>query len=91
MRNLIRTAALLALLGSRDAFAQAVASARSSAGLAVASMPPSTQSTRLAGGAPVGHRQPHARDLPSENAGDLEHLSEEDAALDRKLTICRGC
>jgi hypothetical protein len=32
--------------------------------------------TRLAGGAPIGHRQPHAADVPSENA-----------AVDRKLNI----
>jgi hypothetical protein len=32
-----------------------------------------TQNTRLIG-APVGHRQPHARDVPSENPGDLEHI-----------------
>jgi hypothetical protein len=48
------------------------------------------QNTRLTG-APVGHRQPHARDVPSENPGDLEHIGEEDAAVDRKLNICRGC
>jgi hypothetical protein len=49
------------------------------------------QNTRLIGGAPVGHRQPHARDVPSENPGDLKHIGEEDAAVDRKLNICRGC
>jgi hypothetical protein len=92
MRNLIRTVALLALLGSRVATAQPVASARSSAGPATAGVPSSlTQDTRLIGGAPVGHRQPHPRDVPSENAGDLEHIGEEDASLDRKLNICRGC
>jgi hypothetical protein len=49
-----------------------------------------TQNTQSIG-APVGHRQPHARDVPSENSGDLEHIGEEDAAVDRKLNICRGC
>ena len=54
--------------------------------------PPSLmQNTRSLGGAPVGHRQPHTSDVPSQNASDLEHISEEDAAVDRKLTICRGC
>jgi hypothetical protein len=43
------------------------------------------------GDAPVGHRQPHTRDVPSENARDLEHVDEENAAVDRKLNICRGC
>jgi hypothetical protein len=44
-----------------------------------------------ANGVPIGHRQPHARDVPLENASDLERIGEEDAAVDRKLTICRGC
>jgi hypothetical protein len=48
------------------------------------------QNTRSIRGAPVGHRQPHTSDVPSQNASDLEHISEEDAAVDRKLTICRG-
>jgi len=45
----------------------------------------------LIGDAPVGHRQPHPSDIPSQNASDLEHISEEDAAVDRKLNICGGC
>jgi hypothetical protein len=28
----------------------------------------------LIGNAPVGHRQPHASDIPSENTNDLEHI-----------------
>jgi hypothetical protein len=92
MRNLIGTAALLALLGSRVAMAQTMAGARSSAGPTMAGVPSSlTQDTRLTGGAPIGHRQPHARDVASEDAGDLEHIGDEDAADDRKLNICRGC
>ena len=92
MRNLIRTIVLLALLGNRATIAQTVGIGTSSAGLASTTAPPSLmKTTRLVGGAPVGHRQPHARDVPSENAGDLEHISEEDAAIDRKLIICRGC
>ncbi len=92
MRNLIGIIVLLALLGNRATIAQTVGSATSSAGLASTAAPPSLmQNTRSIGRAPVGHRQPHARDVPSENAGDLEHISEEDAAIDRKLIICRGC
>ena len=92
MRNLIRIIVLLAQLGNRAAIAQTVGSATSSAGLASTTAPPSLmQNTRSIGGAPVGHRQPHARDVPSGNASDLEHISEEDAAIDRKLIICRGC
>jgi hypothetical protein len=92
MRNLIRMFALLALLGSRATIAQTIGSAASSAGSASATVPSSlTQNTRSIGSAPIGHRQPHARDVPSESAGDLEHIGEEDAAVDRKLNICRGC
>ena len=92
MRNLITTAALLALLGSPVAIAQTVGNARSSAELASPTPPSSLkQGTSLVAGAPVGHRQPHAKDVPSENARDLEHIGEEDAAVDRQLNICRGC
>jgi RNA 3'-terminal phosphate cyclase len=90
MRNLIKTAALLALLGSRVAIAQTVG--RSSAGPASPTVASSlARETRLVGGAPIGHRQPHARNVPSENASDLEQPSAEDATVDRKLNICRGC
>jgi hypothetical protein len=33
----------------------------------------------LVGGAPVGHRQRHTRDVPSENPNNLDHISAEDA------------
>jgi hypothetical protein len=87
MRNLIKTLLLLTLLGYRGAVAQTVE--RSSAGPITASS--LTLDTRLVGGAPIGHRQPHAADLPSRNAVVLEQLSAEDVAVDRKLYICRGC
>ena len=93
MRNVIKIVAVLSLLGSRGAMAQTVGTARSSAGsLATAAAPPSLKrGVRLVSEAPVGHRQPRVRDVPSQNPGDLEHLTDEDAAVDRKLTICRGC
>jgi hypothetical protein len=87
MRNLIKTLVLLTLLGDRGAVAQTVG--RSSAGPIMAS--PLARDTRLVGSAPMGHRQPHAADIPSENAVVLEQLSAEDIAVDRKLYICRGC
>jgi hypothetical protein len=91
MRNVIRTIVVLAMFGSRATIAQTVGSATSPAHSASATVPLLlTQNTRLIG-APVGHRQPHVRDVPSENPGDLEHIGEEDAAVDRKLNICRGC
>jgi hypothetical protein len=91
MRKLIRTLALLALLGSRAAVAQTVGSARASDGPASPAVSSLMRDTRLIGSAPIGHRQPHARDVPSENPSGLEQLSAEDAAVDRKLNICRGC
>jgi hypothetical protein len=91
MRSLISMALLVALLGGRPTIAQTIGSTGSSAQSASANVPPSpTRDTRLIG-APIGHRQPHVRDVPSENAGDLEHIGEEDAAIDRMLHICRGC
>jgi hypothetical protein len=40
--------------------------------------------------APNGHSQPTAADLPSKFTPDLD-LQALDKAIDRKLTICRGC
>ena len=93
MRNLIKTVAVLALLGSRGAIAQTVEFAGSTGEFSAAATAPFslTQDARLIGRAPVGHRQPQARDVPSQSHGELERLTEEDAAIDRKLIICRGC
>jgi hypothetical protein len=95
MRNLITTMALLALVGSPGAIAQTTGSARSSTESASPTLRlPMTPQTQLIGSAPVGHRQPRASDVPSENSAssDPEHVSAEDAALDRKINnICRGC
>ena len=92
MRNAIKIVTILALLSSRDAMAQTVGLARPSAGSTTAAGPPSlVQETRLINEAPVGHRQPRARDVPSQSPSELERLTREDAAIDRKLVICRGC
>ena len=92
MRNLITIIVLLALLGNRATIAQTVGSATSLEGPKSTTAPRLLmKTTGLIDGAPVGHRQPNARDVPSENAGDLEHINEQDAAIDRKLIICRGC
>jgi hypothetical protein len=91
MRNFIKTVAVLALLGGRAGVAQTMETARSSVGYSTTLAPTRlTQDTRLTS-APVGHRQPQARDVPSQNPRDLERLTDEDAAVDRKLTICHGC
>ena len=92
MQSLLRITVLLTLLGSRATIAQTEGSAGSSAAQANQIVSSShAQDTRLIGRAPIGHRQPQANDVPSENASDLEHIGEEDAAVDRKLNICRGC
>jgi hypothetical protein len=92
MRNFIKTVAVLTLLGNRAGIAQTMETARSSVRYSTAPAPLRlTQDTRPRDGAPIGHRQPQARDVPSQNPSDLERLTEEDAAVDRKLTICRGC
>ena len=93
MRNLIMTVAVLALLGSRGTIAQTVGTARSFVGSSTTATTRFSlaQDTRLVGGAPVGHRQPHARDVPSQSPSELERLTAEDAAIDRKLIICSGC
>ena len=42
--------------------------------------------------APIGHRQPHAADVPATTMGPLDLLDQEDASVDRKISgICRGC
>jgi hypothetical protein len=41
--------------------------------------------------APIGHRQPRAKDVPSSIQENLGARSLEDEAIDRKLRICRDC
>ena len=41
--------------------------------------------------APIGHRQPKAKDVPSWIEENLGTRSLEDEAIDRKLRICRDC
>lgn len=93
MRHVIKIVAMLALLGSRGAIAQTLGAARSSAGSSITATAPFslTQDMRVIGGAPVGHRQPRAHDVPPQSPSEFERLTAEDAAIDRKLIICRGC
>ncbi len=91
-RTLITAAALLPLLQVSGSFAQTSENARSSARGGIVDAPPLlAQKTRSVGSAPVGHRQPHMSDVLLETPADLEHTNAEDAALDRKLVICRRC
>ena len=41
--------------------------------------------------APIGHRQPRAKDVPSWIEENLGTRSREDEIIDRKLRICRDC
>ena len=90
VRKLARTALLAAALGCRTAAGETVGT------VATPSTSPHAPEVASLGkdgrwGAPIGHRQPRARDLRSEDPGELEHIGEEDRAVDRKLIICRGC
>ena len=99
MRRLITKLVLTTIIvlsvpfGSPVVIAQSVESAKSSpsSSIPAVSSRPVMRNLRLAAGAPVGHRQPRARDVPSEDPNNLEQISAEDAAIDRKLVICRRC
>jgi hypothetical protein len=44
--------------------------------------------------APIGHRQPHAADLPaatSKGAAQIRQDRQSERKLDRSLQLCRGC
>jgi hypothetical protein len=41
--------------------------------------------------APVGHRQPKAKDLPTDILQNQQRETPRDEGWDKKLTICRGC
>jgi hypothetical protein len=88
MRKLITTIALLALVDTSVAIAQTAGSRNPAAHR-------STNSGQqlLPGDAPVGHRQPRADQVPSEQTGDPnDPINRENAALDRMTKgICRGC
>jgi hypothetical protein len=92
MRKLIGAVILAALVSGRGATAETVGLAKPSH---VAGSPSTTEASSQTIGlpwpAPVGHRQPQAKDLPSPGTNELERISEEDRAVDRKLAICRGC
>ncbi len=90
MRKLITTIAFLALINTSVAIAQTVGARNPSA-------PPSSTNAekQLLPEAPVGHRQPRADQVPSENNlmdDPNDPINRENAALDRMVKgICRGC
>jgi len=93
MRSVIKIVTILAFLGSRGAIAQTVGLAGSPAASSstAAGLSSLAQDAHMIGEAPIGYRQPRGRDVPSQNSSELERLTPEDAAVDRKLSICRGC
>jgi hypothetical protein len=93
MRNMIKIVTILALLSSRGAIAQTTGPARSSAVSSSTATGPLSlaQNARSIDEAPVGHRQPRTRDVPLQSPAEIERLTPEDVAIDRKLVICRGC
>lgn len=53
---------------------------------------PGKETTTRPWTAPVGHRQPHASDIPATILGSHDFVDPEDASIDRKISgICRGC
>jgi hypothetical protein len=90
MRKLIKIAILVASLGCRTATAETIgAGGTSTASARAPEVASSGKGSRWS--APIGHRQPSVRDLPSETPSELERIGDQDRAVDRKLIICRGC
>ena len=86
MRKLITTIALLALVDTSVANAQTAGSRNPAAHRSTNS------GQQLLPEAPVGHRQPRADQVPSENSPMDDSINRENEALDRMTKgICRGC
>jgi hypothetical protein len=90
MRKLIVTAILTILISARTTAAQISLQPGPSLDSGIAPVT-SMQPPITVGQAPIGHRQPKIRDVPTENPSDLERRGDEDTRIDRKLIICRGC
>ena len=77
----------------RGVHAHARRAARESAIPPLLHMDIASQLASLPWSAPIGHRQPRAADLhlDAELSPDVVRLQHENSAVDRKLTICRGC
>lgn len=87
--QLIKTFMLAMLMNARTAVVQAsppVIPSPATVGEVVQSTPFDPRMT-----APIGHRQPRLKDVTVGEAGKRDVIDEESAAIDRKLTICRGC
>jgi hypothetical protein len=95
MRGIAMTYAIVAALAlcSSAALAQNNAGQPGSSGSAqtTGQADPGTGQATGVRQAPVGHRQPSAKDVPPRNEDNLGVRSPEDQAVDRKLRICRDC
>jgi hypothetical protein len=85
--KLIKTFVLAALMNLRTVVAQTNPP-----------MPPLTVGTAVQSepfdprlSAPIGHRQPRLKDVTVGETAKVDQIDAESAAVDRKLTICRGC
>jgi hypothetical protein len=65
--------------------------APSAPGPSTATTPPGTSPTASQPGYASSHRQPRAQDVPQGDANSPDAITELDKAIDRKLSICRGC
>ena len=100
MNRLMGTFMIAAVLNARSLVAQTLSSTQTpNSAQAISSTQSPAATTPLQTGsmadaqpaAPMGHRQPHIRDVASEEAAAIERIDPESTALDRRLRICRGC
>ena len=95
MRGVVMTYAIVAALAAGSAaLAQNNADQPSASGGSAQTTGRANSGTGQATGvreAPIGHRQPSAKDVPQGIDDNLGARSPEDEAVDRKLRICRDC
>ncbi|HEU0147688.1 MAG TPA: hypothetical protein VFR21_12520 [Bradyrhizobium sp.] len=91
--HLIKIVSLAALINARAAIAQTNPPMMSEVATQLKTVGSTIQADSLDPrlSAPVGHRQPRLTDVRVGEAGKLDPIEAESAAIDRKLTICRGC
>lgn len=65
--------------------------APSAPGPSTANTPPGISPTVQQPGYASSHHQPRAQDVPQVDASSPDAIQELDKAIDRKLSICRGC
>jgi hypothetical protein len=88
MRSIAIVIAAAAVVGTAAAQPSAEQSTKPPAGVDPPTVTGQTDGRRQA---PIGHRQPKAKDLPPGVGQGAGMRSPEDEAVDRKLRICRDC